>query len=148
MVALKGVNEEEIGDMLRWCAAAGHDLTLIETMPIGDTGEERVRRYLPLDEVRRRLEREFALIPSLARTGGPARYYEVGGTAIRLGLITPLTGNFCAGCNRIRVDRHRHRLWLPRPRPEGRASGRAPGGRPCGGRCRARRLARRQARGP
>ena len=103
MVALKGVNEGEIGDMLRWCAAQGHDLTLIETMPMGDTGEERAGRYLPLDEVRQRLERDWTLTPSLARTGGPARYYEVGGTAIRLGLITPLSRNFCAGCNRIRV---------------------------------------------
>src|SRR5436309_7117296 len=34
MVALKGLNEEEIAPMLRWCSARGHDLTLIETMPL------------------------------------------------------------------------------------------------------------------
>lgn len=101
MVALKGVNEDEIAPMLRWCAAEGHDLTLIETMPLGTVEEDRTRHYLPLDAVRRALEREFALIPSAHRTGGPARYYDVAG--IRLGLITPLTGNFCTGCNRIRV---------------------------------------------
>jgi cyclic pyranopterin phosphate synthase len=103
MVALKGMNEHEIPAMLRWCGERGFDLTLIETMPLGDVEEDRTEHYLPLSDVREGLEREFALIPSLARTGGPARYYEVEGLRIRLGLITPLTHNFCDGCNRIRV---------------------------------------------
>jgi cyclic pyranopterin phosphate synthase len=103
MVALRGLNEDEIAPMLRWCARAGHDLTLIETMPLGEVEEDRTEYYLPLSDVRARLEREFRLIPSLARTGGPARYFEVEGTGVRLGLITPLTHNFCEGCNRIRI---------------------------------------------
>ncbi|HEU0134639.1 MAG TPA: GTP 3',8-cyclase MoaA [Allosphingosinicella sp.] len=103
MVGLRGVNEDEIGDMLDWCAGRGFDLTLIETMPLGEVEEDRTRHYLPLDSVRRRLEDRFDLIPALVRTGGPARYFDVGGTSVRLGLITPLTGNFCGGCNRIRV---------------------------------------------
>jgi len=103
MVALKGLNEDEIGSMLRWCAAQGHDLTLIETMPLGEVEEDRTEHYLPLSQVREQLEQQFLLIPSLARTGGPARYYEVEGLGVRLGLITPLTDNFCEGCNRIRV---------------------------------------------
>lgn len=103
MVALKGLNEDEIAPMLRWCGDEGFDLTLIETMPLGEVEEDRTEHYLPLSEVREKLEREFRLIPSLARTGGPARYYEVEGLGIRLGLITPLTHNFCEGCNRIRV---------------------------------------------
>ena len=103
MVALKGLNEDEIGPMLRWCGSQGHDLTLIETMPLGDVEEDRTQHYLPLSEVRARLEQEFRLIPSLARTGGPARYHEVEGLGVRLGFITPLTHNFCDGCNRIRV---------------------------------------------
>ena len=103
MVALKGLNEDEIGDMLRWCDAHGHDLTLIETMPLGDVEDDRTDSYLPLDVVRDRLAQQFRLIPSFHRTGGPARYYEVQGLSTRLGLITPLTGNFCEGCNRIRV---------------------------------------------
>ena len=104
MVALKGLNEDEIGPMLRWCARLGFNLTLIETMPLGEVEEDRTEHYLPLTEVRERLEREFRLIPSLARTGGPARYFEVDGLGLRLGLITPLTNNFCEGCNRIRVS--------------------------------------------
>ena len=104
MVALRGINEDEIGDMLAWCAGRGFDLSLIETMPLGDVEGDRTSHYLPLDGVRRELEQRFDLIPSLRRTGGPARYFEVGGTGIRLGLITPLTDNFCDGCNRIRVS--------------------------------------------
>ena len=72
-------------------------------MPLGEVEEDRTDHYLPLDAVKRGSPSVSTLVPSLRRTGGPARYYEVGGTGIRLGLITPLTGNFCAGCNRIRV---------------------------------------------
>jgi cyclic pyranopterin phosphate synthase len=103
MVALRGLNDDEIVPMLRWCGSRGHDLTLIETMPLGEIEDDRTEHYLPLSEVRERLEREFRLIPSLARTAGPARYFEVEGLGTRLGLITPLTHNFCDGCNRIRV---------------------------------------------
>ena len=103
MVALKGVNEDEIEPMLRWCAAEGFDLTLIETMPLGEVEEDRTEHYLPLDRVGERLEEKFTLVPSLARTGGPARYFDVAELGVRLGLITPISDNFCAGCNRIRV---------------------------------------------
>jgi len=103
MVALRGLNDNEIEEMLLWCAGQGHDLTLIETMPIGEVEEDRTCHYVPLDAVKRRLEGKFKLTPTISRTGGPARYFEVGDLGIRLGLITPLTGNFCDGCNRIRV---------------------------------------------
>jgi cyclic pyranopterin phosphate synthase len=103
MVALAGINEDEIEDMLRWCAAMAIDLTLIETMPLGEVEEDRTNHYLPLDVVKRRLEEHFTLVPSTMRTGGPARYFEVSELRTRLGLITPLTNNFCDGCNRIRI---------------------------------------------
>jgi cyclic pyranopterin phosphate synthase len=103
MVALKGLNDDEFAPMLRWCASQGFDLTLIETMPLGEVEDDRTEHYLPLSEVRQSLEKEFRLVPSIARTGGPARYFEVEGLGIRLGMITPLTHNFCDGCNRIRV---------------------------------------------
>ncbi|HEX6072299.1 MAG TPA: radical SAM protein, partial [Sphingomicrobium sp.] len=76
MVALAGINEEEIEDMLRWCAAMAIDLTLIETMPLGEVEEDRTSHYLPLDLVKRRLEKRFTLVPSTKRTGGPARYFD------------------------------------------------------------------------
>lgn len=103
MVALAGVNDSDIEPMLRWCAAQGFDLTLIEAMPMGDIEADRGGQYLPLDAVRVELEKRFRLLPLAVRTGGPARYFEVAGLGLRLGFITPLTGNFCAGCNRIRV---------------------------------------------
>ena len=102
-VALKGVNEDEIPDLMRWSHAQDFDFTLIETMPLGEVDEDRVDRYLPLSVVRARLEREVTLTPSTHRTGGPARYFDVAETGGRLGLITPLTHNFCESCNRVRL---------------------------------------------
>lgn len=103
MVALKGVNEDEIESMARWCGAQGHALTLIETMPLGDVEGDRMDSYLPLDAVKRRFESRFTLIPSIRRSGGPARYYDVPELGLELGMITPLTSNFCSACNRIRI---------------------------------------------
>ncbi|MCA1748335.1 MAG: GTP 3',8-cyclase MoaA [Sphingomonadales bacterium] len=103
MVALRGLNDSEIVPMMRWCASEGHDLTLIETMPLGQVEGDRQDRYLPLDAVQRELEDRFTLIPLIERTGGPARYWRIEELGLRLGLITPLTNNFCAGCNRVRV---------------------------------------------
>ena len=102
-VALKGHNEDEIPDLMRWSHGQGFDFTLIETMPLGDVDEDRVDRYLPLSLVRAKLEREVTLTPSTHRTGGPARYFDVAETGGRLGLITPLTHNFCESCNRVRL---------------------------------------------
>ena len=104
MVALKGLNEAEIAPMLAWCAAEGHDLTLIETMPLGAIDEDRTDRFLPLPAVLDSLKREFDLAPDAHVTGGPARYWRLGGAGTRLGLISPLTGNFCATCNRVRLS--------------------------------------------
>jgi cyclic pyranopterin phosphate synthase len=102
-VALKGLNEDEIPYLIEWAHAQGHDITLIETMPLGEVEQDRVDHYLPLPVVRDALEKRWTLVPSDATTGGPSRYVDVAETGGRLGFITPLTNNFCAGCNRIRV---------------------------------------------
>jgi cyclic pyranopterin phosphate synthase len=102
-VALKGVNERELPDLIAWGHGQGHDVTLIEVMPLGDVEEERLDQYLPLDTVRARLERRWTLTESNHRTGGPSRYVDIAETGGRLGFITPHTGNFCSGCNRLRV---------------------------------------------
>ncbi|GGZ11902.1 GTP 3',8-cyclase MoaA [Novosphingobium colocasiae] len=102
-VALKGINEAEIADIIAWAHGEGHDATLIEVMPLGDVGEDRFDHYLPLTAVRDVLDRRWTLTATGHRTGGPARYWDIAETGGRLGLITPLTGNFCEGCNRIRV---------------------------------------------
>ena len=102
-VALRGENEDELGDLLAWCGQHGHDLCLIETMPMGEIGADRVDQYLPLSLVRARLRQRWTLTESQHRTGGPARYFDVAETGTRLGFITPMTHNFCEGCNRVRL---------------------------------------------
>ncbi|MFN0192505.1 MAG: GTP 3',8-cyclase MoaA [Aestuariivirga sp.] len=102
-VALKGVNEHEIPDMLRWAHGEGMDLTLIETMPLGDIDGDRTDQYLPLSQVRAGLMDQFTLEDIPYKTGGPARYVRVAETGGRLGFITPLTHNFCESCNRVRL---------------------------------------------
>jgi len=102
-VALKALNEGEIPEILAWAHGHGFDSTLIEVMPLGEVEEDRIDHYLPLTKVRGDLEHRWTLTPSDHRTGGPARYFDVAQTGGRLGLITPLTENFCESCNRIRV---------------------------------------------
>ena len=102
-VALKHLTEGEIPELMAWAHGQGMDLTLIEVMPLGEVEEDRFEHYLPLSQVKSDLEQRFTLSPSSHRTGGPARYWDVAETGGRLGLITPLTGNFCEGCNRVRV---------------------------------------------
>jgi cyclic pyranopterin phosphate synthase len=103
MVALKGVNEHEIADMAAFAHGRGMDLTLIETMPMGETGGDRMDQYLPLSVVRARLMDHWTLEDIPYQTGGPARYVRVKETGGRIGFITPLTHNFCESCNRVRV---------------------------------------------
>ena len=102
-VALKGVNEHEIDHLIRWCGDEGLDLTLIETMPLGDIDGDRTDQYLPLSLVRSRLMEHWMLEDIDYQTGGPARYVRVRETGRRLGFITPMTHNFCESCNRVRL---------------------------------------------
>ncbi len=102
-VALKGVNEDELSDLIAWGHTQGHDVTLIEVMPLGDVEEERLDQYLPLDSVRARLAARWTLTESAHKTGGPSTYVDIAETGGRLGFITPHTSNFCSGCNRLRV---------------------------------------------
>ncbi len=102
-VALKDVNDKEIPEMIRWAHGEGMDLTLIETMPLGDIDGDRTDQYLPLSQVRAGLMDQFTLEDISHKTGGPARYVRVKETGGRLGFITPLTHNFCESCNRVRL---------------------------------------------
>ncbi|MBM3559356.1 MAG: GTP 3',8-cyclase MoaA [Alphaproteobacteria bacterium] len=102
-VALRGVNEHEFDRMIAWCGERGFDLTLIEVMPMGEIGEQRLDQYLPLSLVRARLSERWTLTDGAHRTGGPARYVDIAETGTRLGFITPLTHNFCELCNRVRL---------------------------------------------
>ncbi len=104
MVALKGVNDDELTAMVAWCGEHGHDLTFIEVMPMGEIGAgARLDQNKPLSRVRARLMEDFTLEEIDYRTGGPARYMRVGETGGRVGFITPMTHNFCESCNRVRL---------------------------------------------
>jgi GTP 3',8-cyclase len=102
-VALKDINENEFDTMIQWCGAHGFDLTLIETMPLGNIDDNRANQYLPLSLVRERLAQRWSLLDTPYQTGGPARYVQVAETGQRLGFITPLSHNFCESCNRVRI---------------------------------------------
>ncbi|MEM7171341.1 MAG: GTP 3',8-cyclase MoaA [Pseudomonadota bacterium] len=103
-VALKGVNDDELDNLVNWCGDEGFDLTFIEVMPMGDIGgEDRVDQFFPLSLLRAKLAESWTLNEIDYRTGGPARYAEVKETGGRIGFITPMTHNFCESCNRVRI---------------------------------------------
>ncbi|TDI60233.1 MAG: GTP 3',8-cyclase MoaA [Alphaproteobacteria bacterium] len=102
-VAMRGVNDNEANDLVEWCAEHGHDLTFIETMPLGEIDGDRAEVYLPLSILRAQLSQHYTLVDSDYATGGPARYVTVKETGQRIGFITPLTHNFCESCNRVRI---------------------------------------------
>ena len=104
VVALKGINDKEIVDIIKWCADNDHDITIIEVMPMGDIGSEnRIDQYLPLSELREDLSKIFTMSELDYKTPGPARYFKISETGQRIGFITPLTHNFCESCNRVRL---------------------------------------------
>jgi len=104
-VALKNINDDEVDDFVNWCIKNHFDLTFIETMPMGDIGNEnRLDHFLPLDELKKNISSNFELEDTSFSSGGPAKYSKIKGSSIKLGFITPLSHNFCSSCNRIRVD--------------------------------------------
>jgi len=104
MVVMKGINEDEVGDMVEFCIENGFTLRFIETMPVGDTGRNATDHFVDLQQVRKQLERQYPLIPGVMPGGGPARYVQVEGTDLRIGFITPMSQHFCDTCNRIRLS--------------------------------------------
>jgi cyclic pyranopterin phosphate synthase len=103
-VALKGVNDGEFDELIRWSHGRGMDMTLIEVMPMGEIGTAtRLDQYLPLSMARADLAKRWTLTDLDYTSGGPARYVRVEETGGRLGFITPLTHNFCEACNRVRL---------------------------------------------
>ena len=103
MVVMRGINDDETVDMVRFCIEHGFTLRFIETMPIGATGQAATVHYLDLQQVRARIEQDYTLLPGVMPGGGPARYVQVAGTDLRIGFITPMSQHFCATCNRVRL---------------------------------------------
>ena len=104
MVALRGINDDEFIDMVEFCALHGFTLRFIESMPMGDTGREACDQYLDLGQVRKQLSQVYDLVPGFMPGGGPAKYYQVSGTDLKIGFITPISQHFCQTCNRVRLS--------------------------------------------
>jgi len=104
MVVMKGVNDDEVEDMVEFCIEHDFTLRFIETMPVGDTGREASEQFVDLQTVKARLAERFELIPGVMPGGGPARYVQVAGTDLRIGFITPISQHFCETCNRVRLS--------------------------------------------
>ena len=104
MVVMAGVNDDEVEDMVEFCIEHDFTLRFIETMPMGDTGRSASRGYVNLQDVRKRLEQRYELLPGVMPGGGPARYVRVAGTELRIGFITPISQHFCETCNRVRLS--------------------------------------------
>ncbi len=104
MVVMKGVNDDEVEDMVDFCLAHDFTLRFIETMPMGDTGRHAADQFISLQTIKQRLARHFDLIPGMMPGGGPARYVQVAGTELRIGFITPMSQHFCDTCNRVRLS--------------------------------------------
>ena len=103
MVIMKGINDDEVEDMIEFCIKHDFTLRFIETMPMGDTGRNAVSHYVSLQDVKNRLEERYELIPGVMPGGGPARYLQVAGSQLRIGFITPISQHFCETCNRVRL---------------------------------------------
>jgi cyclic pyranopterin phosphate synthase len=104
MVIMRGVNDDEIEDMVQFCIEHDFTLRFIETMPMGDTGRNASLQYIPLNEIHDRLAKKYTLIQTKMNGGGPARYVRIEGTELRIGFITPMSQHFCDTCNRVRLS--------------------------------------------
>jgi cyclic pyranopterin phosphate synthase len=102
MVAMRGVNDDEIDTMVAFCMTHGFVLRFIEAMPIGDTG--RNAQYLDLQPIKQHLREHFNLVEGVFPGGGPARYLQSADGSFNVGLITPISQHFCETCNRVRLS--------------------------------------------
>ncbi len=104
MVIMKGVNDDDVEDMVQFCLENEFTLRFIETMPMGDTGRNAKDHYIDLHEIETRLKEKYELIPAVMAGAGPARYVQVAGTDLKIGFITPISQHFCDTCNRVRMS--------------------------------------------
>jgi len=104
MVMMKGVNDDEVEDMVEFCLEHDFTLRFIETMPMGSSGLEATDHYQDLQEIKQRLQQRYDLIPGFMPGGGPARYFNIAGSKANIGFITPISQHFCESCNRVRLS--------------------------------------------
>ena len=101
-VMMRGINDDEFGDLVQFALDNELDISFIEEMPLGEI-HGRQNTYISSEETREHLARHFELIPSAESSGGPARYWRIPGSESRIGFISPHSHNFCDTCNRVRI---------------------------------------------
>lgn len=105
MVVMRDINDDEIEDMVEFCLEHDFTLRFIETMPMGGTGRDiNKNHFIDLKTIHQRLEKRYELFPSVMLGGGPARYFQLANTELRIGYITPMSQHFCETCNRVRLS--------------------------------------------
>lgn len=102
-VIMRGINDHELIDLVKFAISHALDISFIEEMPLGDVGHERPQTWFSNDETLSRLQRQFTLVPSAETTGGPAKYWRIADTHTKVGFISPHSHNFCEDCNRVRI---------------------------------------------
>ena len=103
MVLMRGINDDEVFNMIDFCAEHNFVLRLIETMPMGITGKEATQRYIPLDKIKEQIAKRYEMVPAVMRGAGPARYMSIPEINLKIGFITPISQHFCGTCNRVRM---------------------------------------------
>jgi len=105
-VILKGRNEDEVLDLVRFALARNIDIAFIEEMPLGLIDEhDRALSFCSSAELRQIISWQYPLQPvdDSGDASGPARYFHTGSGTTRVGFISPHSHNFCHTCNRVRV---------------------------------------------
>ncbi|MEX0617516.1 MAG: GTP 3',8-cyclase MoaA [Pseudohongiellaceae bacterium] len=103
-VIMRGYNEDEVIDLTSYALERSLDIAFIEEMPLGDASDhQRADTLCSNDWVRDVLAGKYELVSSAATTAGPSKYSQVPGYTSRIGFISPVSHNFCADCNRVRV---------------------------------------------
>jgi len=103
-VLMKGINDHEAVNLVNFAINKKMDISFIEEMPLGDIQHTRKDTYISNDEVLKKLQHHFNLIPTTLSSGGPAKYWQVANQATKVGFISPHSHNFCDTCNRVRVS--------------------------------------------
>tara|TARA_Y100001970_G_C14038052_1_gene752176 strand:- start:119 stop:1024 length:906 start_codon:yes stop_codon:yes gene_type:complete len=103
-VAIKNFNESELNDLIIWCNKMNIDISFIEIMPMNETETSRHLQFVSLEKIYNELDVKFNFKKIDKNTGGPALYYKSDKLKIDVGFITPITNNFCASCNRVRIS--------------------------------------------
>ena len=103
-VLLRGVNDDQAPELLRWAIVQGYQLRFIEQMPLDAQHGWSRAEMVTADEIQRLLEKEFVLEPAEEPRGSaPAELFSVDGGPATVGIIASVSRPFCGDCDRVRL---------------------------------------------